>query len=347
MQEWFLRPGQAPSEKHRAKAQAWQRQLTKPDGSLGRLESLAVELAALQQRKHPELKKVNICVFASDHGVCAELVSAFPQVVTAQMVNNFINGGAAISVLAKALKAEFEVVSLGTVAPVHEMSAVRDETIARQSGNITCADAMTDGELAQAMDIGREAVARAVETGCELFVAGEMGIGNSTVATAMLARLLDQPAASLAGPGTGLPLNRMAHKIAVIERALAHHRHVKAPLDVLRCLGGFDIAALVASYIACAQAKLPVLVDGYICGVAALTAVCINPSVRPWLLASHRSTEPGHGAVLQALKAEPLLDLGMRLGEGSGAALAVPLLRMACDLHNNMATFNEAGVSEH
>lgn len=346
MQEWYLHPGQVPSEKHRTKALTWQRQLTKPAGSLGRLEPLAAHLAALQHRKHPELKQVNICVFAADHGVCAERVSAFPQAVTAQMVDNFINGGAAITVLAKSLGAAFEVVNLGTVAQVQEVRGLQSQVIAPQSGNIRCADAMSQKQLEQALEAGRQAVARAVEAGCELFVAGEMGIGNTTVATAMLARLLDQPAAALAGPGTGLTDDRLAHKVAVIEQALHFHGAVERPLEILRCLGGFDIAALVGCYIACAQARLPALVDGYICGVAALTAVRINPSVRPWLLAAHRSAEPGHSAVLDALALSPLLDLELCLGEASGAALAVPLLRMACDLHNNMATFAEAGVAE-
>ncbi|UTA47683.1 nicotinate-nucleotide--dimethylbenzimidazole phosphoribosyltransferase [Simiduia sp. 21SJ11W-1] len=346
MQSWFLHPGQVPSEKHRTKARAWQQQLTKPAGSLGRLECLAIDLAALQQRKHPEVKQVNICIFAADHGVCAERVSAFPQVVTAQMIDNFVIGGAAITVLAKSLGAAFEVVSLGTVGKVQEVRGMRDATIAPQTANFTAAPAMTEAQLNRALDEGREAVARAVDAGCELFVPGEMGIGNTTAATAMLARMLNQPAGSLTGPGTGLSDERIAHKVAVIERALSFHQGVTDPLSVLRSLGGFEIAALAGAYIACAQAKLPVLVDGYICTVAALAALKINPGIRPWLLASHHSAEPGHGAALAAAGLEPLLNLGLRLGEGSGAALAVGLLRMACDLHNNMATFAEAGVSE-
>ena len=346
MQAWFLQSPQTVSEKHREKAIAWQLRLTKPAGALGRLETLAVDLAAIQHKLHPSVNHVNICVFAADQGVCAEAVSAFPQVVTSQMLANFAAGGAAISVLAKAIEAKLSIVNLGTIAHSPVQEGILDRSIAAQSGNITLEPAMTEPQMHAAMAEGREAVARAVKAECELFIGGEMGIGNSTTASAILVKLLHLPVEQLVGPGTGVCAKGIAHKIQVIERALARHADAVLPLDILRCLGGFEIAALVGSYIAAAQAGIAVLVDGFICSAAALLACRINPSVSPWLILAHASAEPGHRAAAQALNKEPLLDFELRLGEGSGAALAVPLLRLACELHNNMATFAEAGVAK-
>lgn len=347
MQGWTLHPPKMLSEKHRNKALIWQQQLTKPAGSLGQLERLAIDLAAMQHRLHPQVQKVNISVFAADNGVCAEGVSAFPQAVTGQMVANFVNGGAAISVLAKVLGASLDVVHLGTLTSPPKHPQIIACEIAPQSGNIAQGPAMTVAQLELALLAGQAAVNRAVAQECELFIGGEMGIGNTTAATAVLARLLNMPAVALVGPGTGLDSAGVSHKAAVIERALALHGDATDALDVLRCLGGFEIAALVGSYIASAQAGVPVLVDGFICTAAALVACRMNAAVRPWLLFAHTSAEPGHQAALQALAAVPLLNLGLRLGEASGAAVAVPLLRIACELHNGMATFSEAGVAAH
>ncbi|AFU99286.1 nicotinate-nucleotide--dimethylbenzimidazole phosphoribosyltransferase [Simiduia agarivorans] len=346
MDNWYLDGVVAPSEKHRNKALAWQNQLTKPAGSLGRLESLAVELAALQHNLHPSAARVAMAVFAADQGVCAESVSAFPQAVTAQMVANFAGGGAAISVLAKSLGASLEVINLGTVQPTAALPQVIDATIAPQSGNIARAAAMTHEQLQLALAAGRAAVQRAQANNTDLFVAGEMGIGNTTTATAMLCRLLEVDPALLAGPGTGLDSAGVSHKARVIEQALNLHAQARDPVEVLRCLGGFETAALVGAYIACAQTGIAVLVDGFICTAAALLASRINPAIVPWLILSHASAEPGHRLAVEAMGQVPLLDLGLRLGEGSGAAVAVPLVRLACDLHNGMATFAEAGVAD-
>lgn len=346
MDSWFLDGVVAPSDKHRNKARAWQNQLTKPAGSLGRLETLAIELAALQHNLHPSATNVAIAVFAADQGVCAESVSAFPQAVTAQMIANFAGGGAAISVLAKSLGAQLEVINLGTVAPVGALPQVIDSIIAPQSGNIARTAAMTPAQLGQALAAGRAAVTRAKAQRADVFVAGEMGIGNTTTATAMLCRLLGVAPQVLAGPGTGLDAEGVSRKATVIEQALALHSDAKAPLDVLRCLGGFETAALVGAFIACAQQGLVVLVDGFICTAAALVASHINPAIAPWLILSHASAEPGHQLAAEAMGQVPLLNLRMRLGEGSGAAMAVPLVRLACDLHNGMATFAEAGVAD-
>ena len=328
-------------------ARSRQRRLTKPAGSLGNLEGLAVRIAALQARERPSAQRVHVTVFAADHGVAAEGVSAFPQAVTAQMIDNFAAGGAAIAVLARELGARLEVIDLGTVSP-----RVRREpgVIVRQLGpgtaNLAREAAMSASQLAQALCAGAEAAQRAAEQRADLFVGGEMGIANTTAATALACALLDLPASAVAGPGTGLDAAGVAHKTTVIDRALAlHDARADDPLDALRRLGGFEIAALAGAYIACAQRRIPSVVDGFIASVAALCALRISPSLSSWLICSHRSAEPGHAAVLRALDAQPLLDLGLRLGEGSGAALAIPLLRAACALHNQMATFDEAGVA--
>ena len=340
---WWRRPARRPDAAARERAAARQRQLTKPPGSLGRLESLAVELAALQATDHPRVDPVAITVFAADHGIAAAGVSAFPQAVTAAMVANFARGGAAVSVLARELGARLEVVDLGTVEPLAGLPGVRHRPLGRGTADFRHGAAMTATQRDQALTEGRQAVERAAAAGAPLFIGGEMGIGNTTAATALACALLDRPPAELTGPGTGLDEAGLARKIAVIEEALAYHgRH--EPLETLRRLGGFEIAALTGAYLRSSQIGLVTLVDGFIASVAALVAVALQPDIRPWLLFAHRSAEPSHRHVLAALAAEPLLDLGLRLGEGSGAAVAVPLLRLACALHNDMATFDSAGV---
>ena len=337
-------PIAAPSEAHRDRAQTRQTRLTKPPGSLGRLETAAVELAALQGDDRPGVDPVAITVFAADHGVCAEGVSAFPQAVTGQMIANFVAGGAAISVLARQLDAHLEVVNLGTVAPPPACEGVVDETIAPGTDNLAVRPAMSMEQLEAALAAGDRAAARAADRGARLFIGGEMGIGNTTSASAVACALLGKPARSLPGPGTGLDRYGVGRKVAVIERALRRHADPRDPLQALASVGGFEIAALAGAFIGAAACGQVVLVDGFIVTVAALAAVRLRPELRPWLLFGHRSREPGHARLLQALEAEPLLDLDLRLGEGSGAAAAVPLLRQACALHNEMATFDDAGV---
>lgn len=352
---WLQQAVKPLSEAARDAALARQEQLTKPPGSLGKLEAIAVQLAALQDTGRPQMERVQISIFAADHGVAAEGVSAFPQAVTVEMVKNFARGGAAISVLAKQANATLEVVNLGTVLPVEPMAKVRDERIAAGTANFAQGPAMTDAQLTAALQAGHAAVLRAKQDGAHLFIGGEMGIANTTSASTIACALLQESPQLLAGPGTGLDNKGVAHKVAVIQRALELHGFLhsnpekwvgKNALDVLRHVGGFEIAALAGAYLAAAQNGIPALVDGFISTVAALTAVRFNPNVRNWLLFAHTSAEPGHQRVLGALDAQPLLQLGMRLGEGSGAATAVPLLRLACALHNNMATFAEAQVSE-
>ncbi len=325
-----------------------QASLTKPAGSLGRLEQLAITLSAQQQRPRPAVDRVRIVVFAADHGVCAEGVSAFPQEVTGQMIANFVNGGAAISVLARHLGAELEVVNLGTAHPLPARDGVVMAEIAPGTANLATAAAMSEEQLQAALSAGRDAVQRAA--GAELFIGGEMGIGNTTAAAAVACALLDLAPEVLAGPGTGLDADGLRHKVAVLHRALQRHRDTVAeadqPLPVLASLGGFEVAALAGAFLAAAQTRIPVLVDGFIASVAALAATRLQPGLAEWLHFAHQSAEPGHARVLAALDADPLLRLNMRLGEGSGAAAAVPLLRQACALHNEMASFQDAGISK-
>ena len=344
---WWLRPCKALDTQALEAARSRQQQLTKPAGSLGQLERVAVQLAGLQGRVKPGLEQLWIAIFAGDHGVVAEGVSAYPQAVTGQMLHNFVSGGAAISVLARQLRARLEVVDLGTVTPGLNLPGVRHLNLGAGTRNFVEGPAMTQAQGEQALQAGRDSVLRAVEQGSELFIGGEMGIGNTTAASAVACALLDIPVAHLAGPGTGLDAAGVSHKAQVIERALSLHAARRGDaLQTLFNLGGFEIAALVGAYLACAQEGVAVLVDGFICSVAALVAVRLNPECRPWLLFGHRGAEPGHRHILHTLEAEPLLDLGLRLGEGSGAALAVPLLRLACDLHGQMATFAEAAVAD-
>jgi nicotinate-nucleotide--dimethylbenzimidazole phosphoribosyltransferase len=327
-------------------ALARQSQLTKPAGSLGRMEDIAVRLAALQGRAHPAADRVSICIFAGDHGVVAENVSAFPQAVTQQMMLNFTRGGAAISVLARHLQAGLRVINVGTLAAEGSVPGVIDRIAAAGTRNFCEQPAMTHAELADALQAGRDEARLAAEAGADLLVGGEMGIGNTTAATAILSALLKLAPAEVAGPGTGLDPEGVHRKAHVVARALELHAdHLDSPLDILRCLGGFEIAALTGFYLEGALQRKAVLVDGFICTAAALLALRLNPGVKDALFFSHCSAEPGFRSVLSALPTPPLLDLGLRLGEGSGAALCVPLLRAACALHNGMATFAEAAVS--
>ncbi|MEJ2692398.1 MAG: nicotinate-nucleotide--dimethylbenzimidazole phosphoribosyltransferase [Candidatus Thiodiazotropha sp.] len=324
--EWLHIACAKVDEKARCAAVERQRILTKPPGALGRLETAAIELAALQGTERPELERVHITVFAADHGVAREGVSAFPQA---------------------ALGAELEVINLGTVRDPGLLPKVVTLHLGAGTENFCQGAAMSEEQLAGAMHAGRHAAERAKMAGAQLYIGGEMGIGNTTSAAALACALLDAPPEEIAGPGTGLDGAGVRRKIEVIRRALQRHPGLRqTPLEALRRLGGFEIAALTGAYMACAHMGLPLLVDGFITSVAALVASRLCPGALDWMLFSHTSAEPGHQVVLQALQARPLLDLGMRLGEGSGAANAVPLLRLACTLHNEMATFAEAGVSE-
>ncbi len=400
--EWLHAPIAPPDPTYRAIALARQATLTKPPGALGRLEEVAVQLAALQASATPTVDPAHLTIFAADHGVAAHGVSAFPQSVTAAMIKNFAlrpcsgYGGAAASVAARALGVTLEVINLGTVDAEHARNPERGcnpehgrggglsppdnaeharnpergcnpergrggglsppdnrehprgmETriLGPGSADFSLTAALLPTQLTRALDVGREAVMRLHAP--RLFIGGEMGIGNTTSAAALVCALTGAPPEQVAGPGTGLDAAGMARKIAVLHAALAlHQEHLSQPLTALGHVGGFEIAALAGAYLTCAQRGVPALVDGFICSAAALIAVRWRAEVRPWLLFAHTSAEPGHSHVLTALEAAPLLNLGMRLGEGSGALAALPLLRLACALHNGMATFSEAQVAE-
>jgi nicotinate-nucleotide--dimethylbenzimidazole phosphoribosyltransferase len=345
--DWLNVPSAQPDETSKQAAIRRQASLTKPPGSLGELEVAITRLAALQGTERPSLERISITIFAADHGVAAEGVSAFPQEVTAEMVKNFAHGGAAISVLARALGAELEVINLGTVHDPGALPRVLDLQLGSGTANFCQGPAMHEEQLSHAIHAGRHSAERAKLSGTQLFIGGEMGIGNTTAATALACNLLNLSPELLVGPGSGLDSQGIEHKIAVIQRALARHGHLQdAPLEALRCLGGFEIAGLTGSYLACAHMGIPILVDGFICTVAALIATRLCPDAAEWMLFSHTSAEPGHQYILQALQAKPLLNIGMRLGEGSGAASCVPLLRLACTLHNEMSTFAEANVTQ-
>lgn len=328
-------------------AQARQQQLTKPPGSLGSLELLAQRLAGMQSREKPDLDNIHITVFAADHGVAEEGVSAFPQEVTVEMIRNFSRGGAAICVLAKQLGASLEVVDVGAASDPGPLSGVVSSRVANGTRNFCQGAAMSEAQLGEALSAGRDAVQRALTGDAQLFIGGEMGIANTSSATALACAVLDHSPVQLAGPGTGLDSKGVSHKVQIIQQALDLHKsELTEPLQILRCLGGFEITALVGAYIAAAQAGLPIMVDGFISTSAALMASNILPGTEAWYFLGHASAEPGHAVMVQALNVEPILNLGMRLGEGSGAAVAVSILKHALALHNEMATFAEAGVSD-
>ena len=343
---WINIPCEPRDEYFKQQAVERQTQLTKPKGSLGELETLAIRLADCQQTDIPQAENISIAVFAGDHGIAEEGVSAFPQEVTTQMVANFLQGGAAISVLAKQLNAHLDIVDMGILSPLEPQTGLTIERLGNGTANSANEAAMTPTQLTMALNTGRSIANKAVGNGAHLFIGGEMGIANTTSASALYCALLNLTPEEATGAGTGLDEAGIKHKTSVVHSILNTHRaSVDDPLDWLRCVGGFEIAALTGAYIQAAQADLPVIVDGFISSVAALCAVKINPSVNDYLFFSHLSAEKGHVHVLTTLKQKPLLDLGLRLGEGSGAAIAVNLLRSACALHNDMATFDEAAVA--
>jgi nicotinate-nucleotide--dimethylbenzimidazole phosphoribosyltransferase len=327
-------------------AKQHQSQLTKPAGSLGQLEAIVIQLAGMQTSSKPQANHVHISVFAADHGIVEEGISAFPQAVTAEMVQNFAHGGAAISVLAKELDTTLDVINMGTITELEILSGVTDHRIAAGTANFSQQAAMTEEQCQEAILFGRRHIELLKQDNVEIFIGGEMGIGNTTSATAIAAALLKLDAKDVSGPGTGLDAKGVNHKASVIERALIKHSaQLTSPLTILQYLGGFEIAALVGCYLTCGKQGLPVIIDGFISSVAALVAESLCPGTKKWFIYSHHSAEPGHQHVLKALGAKPLLDLSMRLGEASGAATVLPLIRFSCALHNQMATFEQAAVS--
>lgn len=344
---WLKLPVSSLDKNAENQALERQSQLTKPLGSLGKLEQIAIRFAAMQANPTPHIDNIHMTVFAADHGIAESGVSAFPQSVTAEMVRNFASGGAAISVLAQQLNAKLSVINVGTVTEIESLKAVTDHRIAAGTANFTQQAAMTTEQCTQALNIGYETAKQAHQQGCDLFIAGEMGIANTSAATAIASVLIDMSVEQLVGPGTGLDKQGITHKTSLLKKAIEkHQQQLTDPLEVLRYLGGFEIAAMTGAYLYCAQHGLPVVIDGYIATSAALIADKLLPNASDWFIFSHQSAEPGHQLMMSAFGQTPLLDLGMRLGEGSGAAVLVPLLQLSLALHNRMATFSDANVSE-
>jgi nicotinate-nucleotide--dimethylbenzimidazole phosphoribosyltransferase len=318
--------------------------LTKPPGSLGRLEELAVRLAVLRGGA-PRVEHPVIFTFAADHGVAVEGVSAYPQTVTAQMVENFLRGGAAVNVLARQAGARLVIADFGVATPHAFDAALIDRRLGPGTANIAEGAAMTRAQAERAVEAGAGLAEEALEAGADLLATGEMGIANTTSASVITAALTGAVPEAVTGRGTGIDDARWRRKVAVVARALAVNRpDPRDPLDVLARTGGFEIAGLVGVILAGAAHRAPVVIDGFISTAAALVAVALAPAARTALFASHRSPEPGHARALAHLGLAPYLDLGMRLGEGTGAALFIHLARAAALVYTEMATFKSAGV---
>ena len=328
--------------------------LTKPPGSLGRLEELLIQLAGITGVAAPRLEQRAIVVFAADHGVAARGVSAYPSEVTAQMVANFLAGGAAINALAGRADAVVIVVDVGVASPISEpATTVRarrtrlvSSPIRRGTRDLSVGPALTREETIAAIDIGFDIADEVRGEGTTIVGLGGMGIGNTTAASAIVAALTGPPVRSVTGRGTGADEDTYERKVRLIERALGRDALEPAdPIGILASVGGLEIAALTGFILGASAARLPVILDGFITGAAALVAARLCPDLPPRLIAGHRSPEPGHAVILDELGLRPLLDLGMRLGEGSGAALALLLVDAACRVREEMATFAAAGVA--
>jgi nicotinate-nucleotide--dimethylbenzimidazole phosphoribosyltransferase len=328
-----------------AAAEERQGRLTKPAGALGRLEALATQLAGITANPRPHLDQKVVVVMAGDHGVTAEGVSAYPQSVTAQMVLNFLAGGAAINVLARQANARIVVADLGVASPLPSRPDLIDAKVALGTANMVHGPAMSREQTLQAIDAGAALIRSEIDNGLDILGIGEMGIGNTTAAAAIATVLTGHDPTELVGRGTGLDDAGLFHKTDIVRRALAHNRpDATDGLDILAKVGGFEIGGLVGAILAAAAHRRPVMVDGFIATAAAMIAVTLAPTVRPYLIAAHRSAEPGHGAMLAWLGLEPLLALDLRLGEGTGAVLGMQVADAACRLLDEMATFGEAGV---
>lgn len=320
--------------------------LTKPLGSLGRLESIAIELAEMTGEKFPTVTPAAAIVFAADHGIVAEGVSAYPQEVTAQMVENFLQGGAAMNVLCDEIDALFSIVDVGVATEIGNDS-LTTKKLGPGTRNFYLENAMTEAEAVKALEIGKEEVQKMLAQGAKTIIVGEMGIGNTSSASAIIAVVTGKSLLELTGPGTGLSSEGMEKKAKIISEAIAKRQaNPHDALDILQKVGGYEIAAMAGAMLEAARNQVPVIVDGLISTAAAIIAKGINESVTDYMFLGHESLEPGHESAFSALGKEPILNLHLHLGEGTGAALAFPLLKSAANILKNMATFQGAGVSE-
>ena len=330
-----------------AVAQAHLDDLTKPQGSLGRLEEIALKYVLATGSLTPVLTKKKICCFAGDHGVAIEGVSAFPAEVTPQMVYNMLNGGAAINVLTRHAGVDLDVVDMGVNHDFPDLPGLVKRKVKPGSANIATGPAMSEEDALQAVLSGAELAVEAYKAGFHILGTGEMGIANTTPATALYSVLLDVPVESITGRGTGIDDERLKHKIGIIKQAIeVNASRSDTPFGALAALGGYEIAAITGFVLGAASCRVPVVVDGFISSSGAVVALKLCPAVEDYLFFSHLSNEQGHRVVMQKLGARPILDLDLRLGEGTGAALSMQLIEGALKIYNEMATFSGARVSE-
>lgn len=329
------------------KAQARLDNLTKPQGSLGKLESLAKLIVGITGNENPRIKDKVIFTCAADHGVTAEGISAFPKEVTPQMVHNFLNGGAGINVLARHVGARVVVADMGVDADLERHPNLVIKKIGYGTKNMAIGPAMTREEALRSLEGGREVFEAEFMKGIDIIGTGDMGIGNTTSSSAVTAVFTKREPADVTGRGTGIDDDTLKHKIDVIEKAIAINKPNPAdPIDVLSKVGGFEIGGIAGIILAAASKRIPVVIDGFISGAAALVAYHIEPKVKNFLIASHASVEKGHRVMFQHMGLEPVLDLGLRLGEGTGAALAINIVEASVKILTQMASFKEAAVSE-
>jgi nicotinate-nucleotide--dimethylbenzimidazole phosphoribosyltransferase len=330
-----------------AAARARQDALTKPQGSLGRLEELSIQLAGIQGKTMPQIKTKAIITMAGDHGVVAEKVGNWPQEVTAQMVYNFLRGGAGINVLGRHVGARVVVVDMGVATELKPHPELLSRKVAFGTKNMALGPAMTREQAVTAVKTGIDVINAEVAKGLDIVGTGDMGIGNTTASSAVCAAITGEAAEKVTGRGTGINDKQLKHKIAVVKRALeVNHPDPNDPVDVLSKVGGFEIGGLAGVMLGAAAHRIPVVIDGFISGAAALIATALAPQLKGYLIAAHVSAEAGHRLLLTHLGLTPLLDLGMRLGEGTGAALGIFLAEAAARILSEMATFAEASVSE-
>ncbi|MFH1638956.1 MAG: nicotinate-nucleotide--dimethylbenzimidazole phosphoribosyltransferase [Chloroflexota bacterium] len=330
-----------------AEARTRQDSLTKPRGSLGRLEEISVQLAGIQGKAMPQIRQKVIITMAADHGVVAEGVSLYPKDVTAQMVANFLQGRAAINAIARSIGATVVIVDMGVASNLPSHPGLISRKIAYGTQNMALGPAMSHQEAITAIETGIEIVNTEAAKGMDIVATGDMGIGNTTASSAITAIMTGKPVAQVTGRGTGVGCKQLAHKKEVINRALAVNKPDRAhPVDVLAEVGGFEIGGLAGVMLGAARRRIPVVIDGFISGAAALIATALSPELKGYLIAAHVSAEAGHQIVLSHLGLSPLLDLKMRLGEGTGAALSIYLAETSARLLAEMVTFAEAGVSE-
>ncbi len=334
-------------EKAAEAAQARQASLTKPLGSLGKLERLAVRLAGMTGKVRPRFEKKAHIIMAADHGIAEEGVSAYPQEVTPQMVLNFLSGGAAVNIFARMAKAELTVVDIGVTYDFGGVEGLLDRKIAMGTQNMLHGPAMSREQAEQSIQIGMDVANDLIDSGAQLLGIGEVGIGNTTPSATIIAMLSGKPVAEVTSRGTGLDDPGLAHKIKVIEAVIERHKDdCGDPIAMLANVGGFELGGMAGVVLAAASRRVPVVVDGYIAGAAALIAIGLAPEAQKYLIASHESAEPGAKICTQLLGLEALFDLNFRLGEGTGSVLAFQLVEAAARIQDEMATFDEAGVDE-